>query len=115
MTEVELVELADQTLWLPKIKDADFPAIIQHAMDLAKPFVVVRKVAETEGRGYKIELRILERKVQRIGFDPLHRATAGLQARSLEHRRGEINARNRCCIDAGLAIECERHVSRATT
>src|SRR6185369_7054164 len=91
MSEIELVEPPDQSFWLAKIENSDFSAVIKYAMNFAEALIVVREIAEAEGRRHKIKAGAFERKIEGVGFDPLHWLRTGLLTRACEHCSREIN------------------------
>ena len=84
-------EAADVALGLPG-DDAEAPAGRQHARDLARGALVVRREHAAEGRDDDVERSVLEREVLGVPLDPLglDPGGGGVAPRVLEQLRRDV-------------------------
>ena len=87
-TEVDRVGLADQAAGLAELQNAQLPARLEHAMELAQPGLVVGQIPEAECGHNQVQRCGPQRQMQRIGFQGASRRLAGLRALQTSALRG---------------------------
>src|SRR5579871_6576017 len=115
MTEIERIQLAEQSVWLTEIQYSEFPIGLQYSMDLPQPRLIIRKISEPERRCHQIVSARREWQRQCIRFYWNNAMALKLLFTQCQHLVRKINTYIGVCSFRSQPTQRKCHITGSAT